>query len=62
VEIDPAKRKALFSQFQRIVDADLPAVNMVSPLEIIVANRKIRNYARGAEGLGDNFADVHFVD
>jgi peptide/nickel transport system substrate-binding protein len=62
VEIDPAKRKELFSQFQRIVHADAPSVDLISPLEVIIANRKIRNYARGAEGLGDNFADVHFVD
>ncbi len=62
IEVDAAKRKQLFSQFQRIVHEDVPSVDMISPLEIIIANKKIRNYARGAEGLGDNFADVHFVD
>ena len=60
--VDPAKRKQFFSEFQRIVHADVPSVDMISPLEVIIANKKIRNYARGAEGLGDNFADVHFVD
>jgi peptide/nickel transport system substrate-binding protein len=62
VETDPAKRKQLFSQFQRIVHADAPSVDMISPLEVIIANKKIKDYARGAEGLGDNFAAVHFVD
>ena len=62
VEVDPAKRKQAFSQFQRLVHADVPSVDLISPLEIIIANKKIRNYARGAEGLGDNFSDVHFVD
>jgi peptide/nickel transport system substrate-binding protein len=62
VETDEKKRWQLFSQFQRIVHEDMPSVDMVSPLEVIIANKKIRDYARGAEGLGDNFAAVHFVD
>ena len=62
IEIDPAKRKTMFSQFQRIVHEDIPSVDLISPLEIIIANKRIRNYAPGAEGLGANFADVHFVD
>ena len=62
VENDPAKRKALFNDFQRLVHNDIPAVNLISPLEVIVANRRLRNYATGAEGLGSGFQDAHFVD
>jgi peptide/nickel transport system substrate-binding protein len=62
IEVDGAKRKQLFSQFQRLVDADLPGINMVSPLEVIISNKKLRNYATGAEGLGSSFADAYYVD
>lgn len=62
VEIDTAKRKALFNDFQRLVHNDIPAVNLISPYEVIIANRRLRNYAVGAEGLGSGFQDAHFVD
>jgi peptide/nickel transport system substrate-binding protein len=62
VENDPEKRRQLFFEFQRIVHSDIPSVDLVSPLEIIITNRRLRNYATGAEGLGSNFADVYFAD
>jgi hypothetical protein len=37
-------------------------VDLVSALEVIVANSRLRNYATGAEGLGSSFADVYFAD
>ncbi len=58
VEPDEGKRKALFDSFQKIIDTDLPAINLVAWSEIIVANRKVKNYAPGAEGLNGNFADL----
>ncbi len=62
VENDLEKRRQLFFDFQKVVHADLPSVDLVSALEIIIANRRLRNYATGAEGLGSNFADVYFAD
>jgi peptide/nickel transport system substrate-binding protein len=62
VEIDPVKRKALWFQFQRLVFEDIPSVDLVAPIQVILANAKLKNYAPGAEGLGSNFADAHFVD
>jgi len=62
VEIDPAKRKALFRDFQHLVHKDIPSVDLISPLEVIIANRKLRNYVTGAEGLGSNFADAWFAE
>ena len=61
VEIDPAKRKALFREFQQLVYRDIPSIDLLSPLEVVIANRKLRNYAVGAEGVGSNWADAYFV-
>ncbi len=62
VENDPEKRRQLFFEFQKVVHEDIPSVDLVSALEVIIANSRLRNYATGAEGLGSNFADVYFVD
>jgi peptide/nickel transport system substrate-binding protein len=62
VENAPEKRRQLFFDFQNVVHADIPSVDLVSPLEIIIADKRLRNYATGAEGLGSNFADVYFAE
>jgi peptide/nickel transport system substrate-binding protein len=59
VEQDDGRRKALFNDFQKLIDTDLPAVNLVAWSEIIIASRKVKNYAPGAEGLNGNFADLY---
>ncbi len=59
VEPDETKRKALFNDFQKVVDTDLPGINLVAWSEIIVASSKVKNYAPGAEGLNGNFADLY---
>jgi len=61
VENDPAKRKALFTEFQQLIYRDIPSIDLLSPLEVVIANRKLRNYAVGAEGVGSNWADAYFV-
>ena len=61
VEIDDGKRKALFREFQQVVHRDIPSIDLISPLEVIIASRKLKNYATGAEGVGGNFADAYFV-
>jgi peptide/nickel transport system substrate-binding protein len=58
-EIDAAKRKSLFFDFQRVVADDLPAINTVAPAEVVVFNRRVKNFALGAEGLRRNFADTY---
>jgi peptide/nickel transport system substrate-binding protein len=62
VENDFAKRRQLFFDFQKVVHDDLPSVDLVSALEVIIANHRLRNYTAGAEGLGSNFADVYFAN
>jgi peptide/nickel transport system substrate-binding protein len=59
VEPDAARRRALFDEFQKLVDTDLPALNLVAWSEIIIASSKVKNYAPGAEGLNGNFADLY---
>jgi peptide/nickel transport system substrate-binding protein len=62
VETDPAKRKALWKDFQQLIHKDIPSVDMVSPLEVVIANSKLRNFAIGAEGISSNWADAYFVN
>ncbi len=61
IEVDPAKRKALFRDFQQLIHRDIPSVDLVSPLEVVIANRRLRNYAVGAEGVSSNWADAYFA-
>ncbi len=61
VEIDFEKRRQLFNEFQRIIHEDIPSVDLISPLEVVIANKRLRDYAQGAEGLGGSFADTYFV-
>lgn len=62
IEIDPAKRKQLWKDFQKLINTDLPSIDMLSPLEVIIANRKLRNYATGAEGISSGFQDAYFTE
>jgi peptide/nickel transport system substrate-binding protein len=58
-EPDAAKRQQLFFDFQKIVAEDLPALNTVAPRDVVVYNRRVKDFALGAEGLRRNFADVY---
>ena len=62
IEVNSDKRKALFREFQQLVHKDIPSVDLVSPLEVIIVNKKLRDFVTGAEGLGSGFQDAHFVD
>ena len=61
VENDPAKRKALFRDFQQLVHRDIPSIDLISPLEVVIASKRLRRYATGAEGVGGNFAEAYFA-
>lgn len=60
VEPDAAKRKDQFNRFQKVIDRDLPAINLVSPLGTLLAKKKLKDYAPGAEGIFNSFADAYF--
>jgi len=58
MEPDPSKRKVYFSEFQRIVYDDIPVVNLYSPEDIIIANKRVHNEIDPAQGTETNFADA----
>ncbi len=58
VEPDAAKRREEFFAFQKIVDHDLPAINLASPLGTILAKKTLHDFAPGGEGIFSNFAGM----
>jgi peptide/nickel transport system substrate-binding protein len=58
IETDVEKRRQLWSQFQTIIHQEVASVDLVAAGGVIIANRKIRNFAPGAEGLNGSFADL----
>ncbi|MBS7703769.1 ABC transporter substrate-binding protein [Chelatococcus asaccharovorans] len=58
VERDEAKRRDLWFRFQEIIHEEVASVDLVAPAGIIVAAKKVRNFAPGAEGLNGSFADL----
>ncbi|OLL30979.1 ABC transporter substrate-binding protein [Burkholderia sp. SRS-W-2-2016] len=57
-ETDEATRKQLFSQIQRILERDLPDLNLVSPQYLTVYSRAVHNHTSGPDGVSASFADV----
>ncbi|VVD32807.1 protein of unknown function [Paraburkholderia dioscoreae] len=57
-ETDEAKRKQLFSQIQRILERDLPDINLVSPQYLTVYSRAVHNHTISPDGVSASFADV----
>lgn len=57
-ETDEAKRKQQFSQIQRILERDLPDLNLVSPQYVTVYVRKVHNHTTSPDGTAGSFADV----
>lgn len=58
VEPDPAKRRALFLDFQRLAMTDLPVLPIVELTTVTIANKRVRNHTTGPEGIRSNFAEV----
>lgn len=58
VEPDEQKRWQLFSDFQKLVAQDLPAINTVAPKTVLAYNRRVHDFALGAEGDKRSFADA----
>ncbi len=59
VEIDPAKRVALFRQFQQQVARDLPIIDLVTLRQVTIYNRRVHDHTVTADGLDGNLADIH---
>ncbi|MEW6644880.1 MAG: ABC transporter substrate-binding protein [Pseudomonadota bacterium] len=58
VEPDPDRRRAIWFKFQEIIHEEVASVDLVAPAGVIVAHRKVRNFAPGAEGITGSFADI----
>ncbi|ALL70250.1 Oligopeptide ABC transporter, periplasmic oligopeptide-binding protein OppA (plasmid) [Paraburkholderia caribensis MBA4] len=57
-ETDETKRKQFFSQIQRILERDLPDINLVSPQYLTIYSRTVHNHTISPDGVSASFADV----
>jgi peptide/nickel transport system substrate-binding protein len=60
VEIDPQKRRALYDDFQRRVQTDVPRIPLIAPHIVTLARPNVLNFTSN-QALYDNFADVALV-
>jgi peptide/nickel transport system substrate-binding protein len=58
VEPDPAKRRDLFIQFQKVIYDGLPALNLNVFETVTVFNRRVHDHTPTADGVSANFAKV----
>lgn len=59
IEPNAAKRKALYDQFQRMVQEDLPEIPLISMAQVTITNKKLKNLTSVADGIKANFADAY---
>ncbi|MGD9946671.1 MAG: ABC transporter substrate-binding protein, partial [Burkholderiaceae bacterium] len=57
-ENDPVKRKAMFADFQRIAQQQVPILNLFEMHFITVLNRKVQGYDADGEGPYASFKDI----
>lgn len=61
IELDEKQRVEQWRQIQQILVDDLPAIDIVSPPEITIFNRRISNHTVGAEGVSGSLADAYIA-
>jgi len=59
VETDPAKRKQLFIDLQKLLMTDLPNLPILNEELATIYNRRVHNMFAGLMGMYDTFADVY---
>lgn len=59
VENDEDKRRELYREFQRDVHAMLPGVNMVSPHNFTIFNRRVKDHTVWGDGINSGFGEVY---
>ena len=57
-EMDPVKRKADYSEFQKLAMEDLPALPLAALDFVTVASKRVHNHTTDAHSTYGNFADV----
>jgi len=60
-ENDPAKRKALFVEMQKIAARDVPLVDLFYINYVTLYNKRVVDHTTGAEGTYENFAKVYLA-
>ncbi|MFT4117717.1 ABC transporter substrate-binding protein [Bradyrhizobium sp.] len=58
VEPNVEKRKELWARFQSTIHEEVASVDLVAAGGVIIANKKVRDFAPGGEGLNGSFADL----
>lgn len=61
VELDEARRIALWKQIQEIIVADLPDINISASPEITIYNKRLADHTVGAEGGAGSLANAYIV-
>lgn len=58
IEPDEAKRRDIWFKFQNIIHDEVASVDLIAAGSQIVANKKVKNFVTGAQGINGNFADI----
>jgi peptide/nickel transport system substrate-binding protein len=58
IENDPAKRKQMFLEFQKIYAQDVPDISLYSPLYLTIKNKRVHDDSPTADGVEANMSRV----
>lgn len=58
IEPDEKKRWEIWSRFQHLIHDDVASVDLLAPGSVIIANKRVKNFVTGAQGLNWGFADL----
>jgi peptide/nickel transport system substrate-binding protein len=61
VETDPQRRRALYAQFQALVQADLPELPLSVLRQATIAQRRVRRHTVTIDGIRGNFAETYLL-
>jgi peptide/nickel transport system substrate-binding protein len=61
IETDPAKRRAEFCEFQRIVLHDAPDIDIGVPRWVTIYNKRVQGHSITADGVEGNLAHAYIV-
>ena len=61
-ETDLAKRTQMFHEIQRIIQEDMPDLNIFEIKPITVYNTKLKNHTVGGDGPLGNLANAYFSE
>ncbi|RLM25949.1 ABC transporter substrate-binding protein [Brenneria alni] len=58
LETDPAKRAELYKQFQRIVEVELPDLNLLQIKRLTIYNKRVHNHLTDIQGVNGSLSDL----